>query len=117
MLKSPFSLNNSHILGCPGGCGGDAQVHIPHVSSTHAALPSDRWAARIFSSQHILSSDGAEIPAVCRQQVWGQGGLSKDVKSMVDSLMSFPYLRKQKDWNAGGCLSNMPQMEKIGTPE
>ena len=64
-----------------------------------------RWAAHIFSRLHILNSNGAEIPAGYRQQVWGQDGLSKDVKSMEDSLMSFPYLYKQRDWNAGGCLS------------
>lgn len=42
-----------------------------------------------FPEQHILNSDG-KIPAAYRQQVWGQGGLSKDVKSMEESLMSFP---------------------------
>lgn len=84
------------------------------VSSTHAALPWGPWAARIFSRQHILHSDGAEIPAAYRQQVWGQGGLSKDVKSMEDSLMSFPYLCKQKNWNAGGCLPTCRRWRRYG---
>ena len=84
------------------------------VSSTHAVLPWGRWAARIFSRQHILNSDGAEIPAAYRQQVRGLGELSKDVKSMEDTLMSFPYLHKQKDWNAGGCLSTSHRWRRYG---
>lgn len=32
---------------------------------------------------------------------------------MEESLMSFPYLCKQKSWNAGGCLSDWVQMEEI----
>jgi len=85
------------------------------VSSTHAALTRGPWGARIFSKQHILNSDGAEIPEAHRQQVWGRGGLSKDVKSMEESLMSFPYLCKQKDWNAGGCLSTGRRWRRYGS--
>lgn len=84
------------------------------ASSTHAGLPWGPWGARIFSRLHILNSDGAEIPAAYRQQVWGQDGLSKDVKSMEDSLMSFPYLCKQKDRNAGGCLSTCRRWSRYG---
>lgn len=84
------------------------------VSSTHAVLPWWPCAACIFSRQHILNSEEAGIPAAYRQQVWGQGGLSKDVKSMEDSFMSFLWLCKQKDWNAGGRLSTCHRWRRYG---
>lgn len=87
------------------------------VSSTHAALPWGPWAARIFSRQHILNSDGGEIPAAYRQQVWGQGGLSKDVKSMKDSLMSFPLPLQTKGLECRRMPADMLQMEEIRSSE
>lgn len=87
------------------------------VSSTHAALPWGPWAARIFSREHILNSDGAEIPAAYRQQVWGQGRLSKDVKSMKDSLMSFPLPLQTKGLECRRMPVDMLQMEEIRSSE
>lgn len=99
-----FNWNNGCILGCPAGRGSGVQVDIPQRFLDACGFTARASAARIFSKRHILGSDGAEIPAAWRQQVWEWGGLSKDVWPMEDSLMSFPYLCKQKGWNAGGCL-------------
>lgn len=105
MMKSLFfNWNNSCILGRPAGRRSDVQVDIPQRFLDACGSTARASATRIVSRRHILASDGAEILVAYRQQVWERGGLSKDVWSMEDSLMSFPYLCKQKGWNAGGCL-------------
>lgn len=81
MMKSLFFFiwNNGCILNWPAGDGSDVQVDIPQCFLDACGATARASAARIFSRRHILGGDGAEIPAAYKQQVWEEGGLSKDV--------------------------------------
>lgn len=110
-----FLSNNSCILGRPGGRGSNAQVDIPHhfLDACCATL-------RASSSPHIFRAATSSTVMEQRfqwQQVWGQGGLSKDVKSMEDSLMSFPLPFQTKGAECRRMLVDMLQMEEIRSPE
>lgn len=114
-MKRLTSLNNGCILGCPGGCGGDVQVDILHrfLDACCAYLEGLEQPA-YFSGSTSSSVMEQRFQWLIGSRCEAKADFPRMLSQWIDTLISFPYLCKQKDWNAGGCLSTSRRWQRYG---